>query len=66
MAITPSYKTYTEKTEVEEEYIDKGAVKTPQVNPMVESKYAAGKAEAARMDKVECPTNVSGQTDQGF
>jgi len=63
MAITPSYKV---NKEGEEEYIDRPAVMTPQVNPMVESKYAAGKAEAARMDKVEWPTNVSGQTDQGF
>jgi len=66
MAITPSYKTYTEKTEVEEEYIDKGAVTTPQVNPMVESKYRAGLAEANSTDKVEWPTKVSGQTSQGF
>lgn len=56
MAITPGYKTSTEATEVEEEYIDKGAVKTPQVNPMVAAKYAAGKAEAAATDKVEWPT----------
>ena len=56
MAITPSCKTSTEATEVEEEYIDKGAVKTPQVNPMVAAKYAAGKAEAAATDKVEWPT----------
>ena len=66
MAITPGYKTSTEATEVEEEYIDKGAVKTPQVNPMVESKYRAGLAEASAKDKVEWPTKVSGQTDQGF
>ena len=56
MAITPGYKTSTEATEVEEEYIDKGAVKTPQVNPMVAAKYAAGNAEAAATDKVEWPT----------
>ena len=66
MAITPSYDTVKESNEIEQHYIDKGAVKTPQVNPMVESKYATGKAEAARMDKVEWPTSVSGQTDQGF
>ena len=66
MAITPSYKTYTEATEVEEEYIDRPAVTTPQVNPMVEAKYRAGLAEAAAKDKVEWPTKVSGQTDQGF
>ena len=56
MAITPGYKSSTEATEVEEEYIDKGAVKTPQVNPMVAAKYAAGKAQAAATDKVEWPT----------
>ena len=54
MAITPGYKPESEETE--EHYIDKGAVMTPQVNPMVASKYAAGKAEAAATDKVEWPT----------
>ena len=63
MAITPSYETYTEKTEVEQEYIDKGAVKTPQINPMVESKYAAAKAQASATDKVEWPTKVAGLTN---
>ena len=66
MAITPSYKTYTEKTEVEEEYIDKGAVTTPQVNPMVESKYRQAAADAERIDYVEWPTQVRGQETQGF
>jgi len=66
MAITPGYKTSTEATEVEEEYIDKGAVTTPQVNPMVEAKYRAGLAEANSTDKVEWPTKVAGQTSQGF
>ena len=56
MAITPGYETSTEATEVEEEYIDKGAVKTPQINPAVAAKYAAGKAQAAATDKVEWPT----------
>jgi hypothetical protein len=59
MAITPSYKVET----VEEHYIDKGAVTTPQTNPMVESKYAAGKAQAAATDKVEWPTKVAGLTN---
>ena len=63
MAITPGYKTSTEATEVEQEYIDKGAVKTPQINPMVESKYAAAKAQASATDKVEWPTKVSGRTN---
>ena len=66
MAITPSWEVSTEATEKEYEYIDKGAVTTPQVNPMVESKYRAGLAEAASKDKVEWPTKVAGQTDQGF
>ena len=56
MAITPGYDTVKESQEVEQHYIDKGAVKTPQVNPMVAAKYAAGKAQAAATDKVEWPT----------
>jgi hypothetical protein len=59
MAITPSYK--AEGTE--EHYIDKGAVTTPQINPMVAAKYAAGKAEATATDKVEWPTKVAGLTN---
>jgi hypothetical protein len=59
MAITPSYKVET----TEEHYIDKGAVTTPQINPMVAAKYAAGKAEAAATDKVEWPTKVAGLTN---
>ena len=62
MAITPSYKTYTEKTEVEEEYIDRPAVTTPQVNPEVDAKYQAAKAQAVANDKVEWPTKVNGIT----
>jgi len=58
MALTPSFK--VEKTE--EEYIDKGAVTTPQYNPVVDAKYAAGKAIAAATDKVEWPTKVNGLT----
>jgi hypothetical protein len=59
MAITPSYKAET----TEEHYIDKGAVTTPQINPMVAAKYAAGKAQAAATDKVEWPTKVAGLTN---
>ena len=59
MALTPSYKT---NAEGEEEYIDKGAVMTPQINPMVDAKYAAGKAQALATDKVEWPTKVAGLT----
>ena len=66
MAITPSWEVSTEATEKEYEYIDKGAVKTPQVNPMVEAKFKAAEAEAERIDFVEWPTKVSGQESQGF
>jgi hypothetical protein len=59
MALTPSWKTET----VEEDYIDKGAVTTPQINPMVDAKYAAGKAQAMATDKVEWPTKVAGLTN---
>ena len=66
MAITPGYKTSTEATEVEEEYIDKGAVKTPQVLPKVAADLAKAKTDADRMDYVEWPTAVHGQEKQGF
>jgi hypothetical protein len=65
MAITPSWKTYTEKTEVEQEYIDKGAVTTPQMNPVVDARYQAGKAQAYAADFVEWPTAVHGE-DEGY
>ena len=54
MALTPSWQTES----VEEEYIDKGAVKMPQVNPMVDAKYIEGKAKAAAADYVEWPTKI--------
>lgn len=63
MALTPSYTTSTEATEVEQTYIDKGAVNTPQMNPSVDAKYAAGKAQALATDKVEWPTFVAGLTN---
>jgi len=59
MAITPGFKT---NAEGEEEYIDKGAVSTPQMNPEVDRKYSAGKAQALATDKVEWPTKVEGLT----
>ena len=65
MAITPSWETYTEKTEVEQEYIDKGAVTTPQMNPVVDARYQAGKAQAYAADYVEWPTKVHGD-DEGY
>ena len=58
MALTPSYTTSTEATEVEQEYIDKGAVKMPQINPEVDRKYMEGKAKAAAADYVEWPTKI--------
>ena len=60
MAIDPGYKAET----VEEEYIDRGAVKTPQVNPEVDRKYMEGRAQADATDKVEWPTKVAGQTTE--
>ena len=58
--LTPSYKT---NAEGEEEYIDKGAVTMPQINPVVDAKYATGKAQALATDKVEWPTKVAGLTN---
>ena len=55
MALTPSWKT---NAEGEEEYIDKGAVMTPQINPEVDRKYMAAKAQAAEADYVEWPTAI--------
>jgi hypothetical protein len=55
--ITPGFKT---NAEGEEEYYDKGAAMTPQMNPVVDAKYAAGKAQALATDKVEWPTKVQG------
>jgi hypothetical protein len=60
MAITPGFKT---NAEGEEEYIDKGAVNTPQINPESDRKYTAAKAQALATDKVEWPTHVAGLTN---
>lgn len=65
MALTPSYTTSTEATEVEQTYIDKGAVKMPQINPVVDAKYMAAKAQAAAADYVEWPTRVHAD-DEGY
>ena len=54
--ITPSWKPEL----VEEDYIDKGAVTTPQMNPEVDRKYSEGKAQALKNDFVEWPTKVTG------
>jgi len=60
--ITPSYKV---NKEGEEEYIDRPAVMTPQVNPTVDAMYQKGKAEAYAADYVEWPTKVNA-TDTGY
>ena len=62
MALTPSWKT---NAEGEEEYIDKGAVMMPQINPVVDAKYAAAKRQAAEADFIEWPTNVHAD-DEGY
>ena len=62
MALTPSWKT---NAEGEEEYIDKGAVTMPQINPMVDAKYAAGKRQAEVNDFVEWPTKIHAD-DEGY
>lgn len=66
MAITPGYDTVKESNEVEQHYIDKGAVTTPQVLPKVAADLAKAKADADRIDYVEWPTSISGQETQGF
>lgn len=63
MALTPGYKT---NSEGEQEYIDKGAVKMPQINPVVEAKYRKASVDADIIDYVEWPTMVHGQEKQGF
>jgi hypothetical protein len=60
--ITPSYKT---NAEGEEEYIDRPAVMTPQVNPTVDAMYQKGKAEAYAADYVEWPTKIHAD-DEGY
>ena len=62
MALTPGWKT---NAEGEEEYIDKGAVMMPQINPMVDAKYMKAKMEAATADYVEWPTKVHAD-DEGM
>lgn len=66
MAVIPSYKTTTEATEVEESYIDRGAVITPQTNSKSDAKYKMAEAQANAADYVEWPTKVHGQESQGF
>ena len=60
--ITPSYKV---NKEGEEEYIDRPAVMTPQVNPTVDAMYQKGKAEAYAADYVEWPTKIHA-ADEGY
>ena len=63
MALTPSWMT---NAEGEEEYIDKGAVKMPQINPVVEAKYRKAAVDADNIDYVEWPTMVHGQEKLGI
>ena len=51
--------------EGEEVYVDKGAITEPTPSKTGRAKYAAAEA-AASVDKVEWPTKVAGQTEQGF
>lgn len=53
-------------SEGEEVYVDKGAISMPTPSIVGGMKYAAAKAEAMAKDKIEWPTNVAGQTDQGM
>ena len=60
--ITPGWKMEL----IEEDYIDKGAVTMPQINPEVDRKYMEAKAIADATDFVEWPTAIHGQTNQGM
>jgi hypothetical protein len=53
-------------SEGEEVYVDKGAITMPTPSSVAGMKYTAGKAQAMATDKVEWPTKVAGQTDQGM
>jgi len=52
--------------EGEQEYVDKGAITMPTPSMVGNMKYMAAKAQASATDKVEWPTKVAGQTDQGM
>ena len=52
--------------EGEQEYVDKGAITMPTPSTVGRAKYAAAESAANAADKVEWPTKVSGQTEQGF
>ena len=65
MALTPSWTSTPESKEVEQEYIDKGAVTMPQINPVVDAKYQAAKAQAYAADYVEWPTKIHAN-DEGY
>ena len=65
MAITPGWTSTPESKEVEQEYIDKGAVTSVQYNPTVDAKYQAAKAQAYAADFVEWPTKIHAN-DEGY
>jgi hypothetical protein len=52
--------------EGEEVYVDKGAITEPTPSIQGRKQYAAAESVANAADKVEWPTKVSGQTEQGF
>jgi hypothetical protein len=52
--------------EGEEEYVDKGAITEPTPSVQGRKQYMEAEAAAKAADKVEWPTKVSGQTDQGM
>jgi hypothetical protein len=52
-------------SEGEQVYVDKGAITMPTPSTVGRAKYAAAEA-ATSVDKIEWPTKVAGQTEQGF
>jgi hypothetical protein len=52
--------------EGEEEYVDKGAITEPTPSVQGRKQYMEAEAAAKAADKIEWPTKVAGQTDQGM
>jgi hypothetical protein len=50
----------------EEEYVDKGAITMPTPSVQGRKQYMEAEAAAKAADKVEWPTKVAGQTEQGM
>jgi len=53
-------------SEGEEEYVDKGAITEPTPSTVGRAKYMEAEAAAKAADKIEWPTKVAGQTEQGM